>query len=216
MMTEIVVVGAGGHAKVCIELLVAMGELVAFCVGGTDAAGVCVGVPILAGDLHLARLRGEGYSRVFIAIGNNRLRERLAADAIAMGYELVSAVSPHAVISPSARLGAGVAVMAGCVINAEAEIGDLAIINTGATIDHDCRIGTAAHIAPQSALAGNVVVGRTSFLGIGCNVIPERTIGQRVIIGAGSVVISDIGDDVTAVGVPARIITEKHMNRTSS
>jgi UDP-perosamine 4-acetyltransferase len=206
MSNGIVIVGAGGHAKVCIELLHSMGERIAYCVGGRESPDQCVGIPVLKGDENLGRLRKADYSRIFVAIGSNSLRQRLAATAGEMGFQLVNAISPHAVISPTARLGAGIAVMAGAVINADATIADLAIINTGATVDHDCKIGKSAHIAPQSALAGGVVVGSLSFLGIGCKVIPEVKIGDRVTVGAGGVVISNIIDGATAVGVPARVI----------
>lgn len=202
----IVMVGAGGHAKVCIELLQAMGERVAFCVGGDDNGPVCRGVSVLQGDAHLARLLEEGYTRAFIAIGNNRLRLKLGRQAIAMGYSLVNAISPHAIISPSARLGTGIAIMAGAIINAEAELGNLAIINTGASIDHDCVIDAGVHLAPQCALAGNVHVGTGAFLGIGCRVIPEVRIGAGAILGAGSVAICDVPENATAVGVPAKPI----------
>ena len=208
MKTGIVVVGAGGHAKVCIELLQAMGEQVAYCVGGEDSPDLCVGIPVLKGDENLLRLREAGYSRLFVAIGSNRLREHLATLAVAQGYQLVNAISPQAVISPTAQLGVGIAVMAGAVINAETTIADLAIINTGATIDHDCQIGKAVHIAPQCGLAGNVAVGKHSFLGIGCKLIPGVLIGENVIIGAGGVVTSDINNNVTAAGVPARVIKQ--------
>lgn len=207
MNSEIIVVGAGGHAKVCIELLLAMGESVAYCVGATDSPDNCLGIPVMRGDENLSFLRNEGYSRVFVAVGSNRLRQRLGALCVEQGYQLVNAISPHALISPSATLGRGVAVMAGVVINAESVIEDLAIINTGATVDHDCRIGQAAHIAPQCALAGNVNVGDQSFLGVGCKVIPEIKIGDRVTVGAGAVVICHIESDATAVGVPARVFT---------
>jgi UDP-perosamine 4-acetyltransferase len=200
----VIVVGAGGHAKVCIESLRGMGEQVDFCVGDAQSQSVCVGVPVLSGDEHLERLHAEGYRRAFIAIGSNRLRERLADLAIAQGYELVNAISQHAVISPSVKLGTGIAVMSGAIINAEASIDSLAIINTGACVDHDCKIGKAAHVAPQCGLAGNVSVGSKSFLGIGSRVIPEISIGSGVMVGAGSVVITDISDDQTVVGVPAR------------
>lgn len=202
----IVMVGAAGHAKVCIELLRAMGEEVAFCVGGGDSAASCLGVQVLYGDEHLARLRAEGYTRAFIAVGANRVRVKLGHLAVGLGYTLVNAVSPHAVVSPSAQVGAGIAVMAGAIINAEAQIGDLAIINTGASIDHDCVVGAGAHVAPQCALAGNVQVGAGAFLGVGCKVVPDRRIGASAMVGAGSVVISDIPDGATAVGVPARQI----------
>lgn len=206
MNRDIVIVGGSGHAKVCIEILRSLGERVAFCVAGDDTFTDCVGVPVLVGDEHLDRLREQGYGRVFVAIGSSRLRQRLAAYCEKLGYEIVSAVSPQALISPTVHLGRGVAVMPGAVINADTVIGDLAIVNTGATIDHDCRIGAAVHIAPQCGLAGNVTVGDHSFLGVGTKVIDVIRIGERVMLGAGSVVVADIDSDVTAVGVPARVI----------
>lgn len=208
MKKGIIIIGAGGHAKVCIELLRAMGEEVSFCIGSEGAADLCLDIPVLQGDRHLSMLRQEGYSRIFIAIGSNSLRERLATMAINEGYALVNAISPQAIISPSARLGSGIAIMAGVVINAEATIADLAIINTGATVDHDCQIARAVHLAPQCALAGNVKVGSQSFLGIGSKVIPDIEIGEKVILGAGTVVISNIISDATVVGVPARILNK--------
>lgn len=204
MKSSVIIVGAGGHAKVCIELLREMGEQIAFCIGNSDSPEKCLGVKVLNGDEHLARLRSEGYYKIFIAIGSNKLRHSLGSYAQKLGFHLINAISTRAVISPTVKLGIGIAVMAGAVINAEAKIDDLAIINTGATVDHDCKIGKAVHLAPQSALAGNVVIGDYSFLGIGSNVIPEINIGKNVMVGAGGVVISDIASDITVVGVPAR------------
>lgn len=206
MKHSIIIVGAGGHAKVCIELLQAMGETVAFCIGGADSTDQCLQIPVLKGDEHLTSLRSEGYYRVFIAIGANHLRERLANLAMGQGYQLVNAISPQAVVSATAKLGMGIAIMPGAIINAETVLGDLAIVNTGATVDHDCRIGKAAHVAPQCVLAGNVSVGEQSFLGIGCKVIPEVNIAEQVTVGAGAVVITDIPPYAKAVGVPAKII----------
>lgn len=203
---EIIVLGAGGHAKVCIELLRAMGEKIAFCIGEKNSPDFCMNVNVLKGDENLNTLRTKGYFKLFVAIGSNKLRERLANFGIEQGYELVNAISPNAVISPSVNLGMGIAVMAGAVINAETTISNLAVINTGATVDHDCKIGTAVHIAPQCGLAGNVQVDQRSFLGVGCKVIPDISIGENVIIGAGSVVIHNIKNNVTAVGVPAKVI----------
>jgi len=206
LFNQIIVLGASGHAKVCIELLRAMGEEISFCVGIEESPDQCIGVPVLKGDENLDRLRSEGYYRAFIAIGSNHLRLRLALRVIGQGYQLVNAISPQAFISPTAHLGYGVAIMAGAVINSEASIGDLAIINTGAIIDHDCRIGKAVHIAPQCGLSGNVIIGDLSILGIGCKVIPKIQIGDQAIIGAGGVVISNINSGSTAVGVPAKVI----------
>lgn len=212
MKDGIVVIGAGGHAKVCVEILRAMGESVAYCVSDRGGPAECAGVPVLYGDEHIQRLWNDGYKAAFIALGSNSLRERLAKTVLEQGFRIVNAISPAATLSPSARLGLGVAIMAGAVVNAEALIADLAIVNTGATIDHDCHIGRAAHIAPQCALAGCVTIGAGSFLGIGCKVVPQMSIGENVVLGAGSVVISDIPAMVTAVGVPARILKQKANN----
>lgn len=206
MKNDIIVVGAGGHAKVCIELLQAQGDNISYCVGNPDSPDTCLGIPVLKSDDHLIALREEGYERVFIAIGSNPVRNKLAKKAVECGYHLVNAVSPAAVVSPSASLGVGIAIMAGAVVNAETQIGDLCIVNTGATIDHDCVIGQAVHIAPQCALAGNVQVGNLSFVGVGSKIIPGIHIGDSVMVGAGSVVISNIGPATTVVGVPAKAL----------
>ena len=209
MSADIVVVGAGGHAKVCVELLRAMGEQVAWCVGDAGSPPQCLGVPVLVGDEHLASLRQQGFHRLFVAIGSNRVRQKLGVLALELGYRLVNAISPRAVVSPSARLGQGIAIMAGAVINAEAAIADFVIVNTGASVDHDCNLGCAAHVAPHCALAGNVTLGERGFLGVGASVIPGINIGADAIVGAGAVVVVDVGPQVTAVGVPAKSIKHK-------
>lgn len=203
---RIIMVGAGGHAKVVIDLLRAMGKQVDYCIGNFESPKFCLEVPVLEGDEKLLYLRNQGYSKAFIAIGCNMLRQQMANMVLNMGYDLVNAISPNAMISPSVRIGNGVAVMTGAIINAASDIQDLTIVNTGATIDHDCKIGIGAHIGPQCALAGNVTVGNLSFLGVGSKVIPGIQIGPESILGAGSVVTRNIPGRVTAVGIPAKII----------
>ena len=203
-MNGIVVIGAGGHAKVVIETLRATGREVACCVAGKSVDGI--GVPMLRGDEHLAALRAKGHGQAIVAIGDNTLRARLAEQVLAAGYELVSAISPHAVISPSVKLGRGVVILPGAIVNAGAVINDLAIINSGAVVEHDCHVGLGAHLGPLCGLAGNVSIGRLAFLGLGAKVIPGVKIGAGTILGAGAVVIEDLPENVTAVGVPARIV----------
>lgn len=188
-----------------------MGESVACCVGGDDSDPFCLDIEVYRGDEHLTRLRQAGHDTAFIAIGSNALRQRLGALARQLGYRLANAISPAAVISPSARLGNGIAIMAGAVINAESSIADLAIINTCASIDHDGRIGEAVHIAPHCALAGNVTVADRAFLGVGCKVIPGISIGQDVVAGAGSVIVRDIAPRARVAGIPAKSITRNEI-----
>lgn len=205
---RLIVVGAGGHAKVVIELLRAMGERFEI-LGLVDQDATprqVLDLPVLGDDQALAALRDQGADLAFIAVGNNALRQQLGDTVRALGYRLVNAISPAASVSPSAVLGQGIAIMAGAVVNAEAVIGDMAILNTGALIDHDVRLGLASHVAPGCALAGNVTVGDRAFLGVGVNVIPEITIGADSVVGAGSSVIEDLPEGVLAVGTPARIV----------
>jgi UDP-perosamine 4-acetyltransferase len=205
----VVIVGSGGHAKVVIELVRAGGNnLIVGCTGLAEVGFVLSEVPILGTDTVLPALRAKGVRNAFVAIGNNRRRRQLLAQISELGFDFINAVSPKAVVSPSATLGRGIAVMAGAVINASARIGDGAIINTNASVDHDCRIGNGAHIGPGSTLAGNVEVGCEAFLGVATCVIPGIRVGSRTIIGAGSVVVRDIPDDVTAMGAPARVISD--------
>ncbi len=81
--------------------------------------------------------------------------------------------------------------------------------NTNAAVDHDCLIGDYAHVGPGVSLAGNVTVGEGAFLGIGSVAIMGSTIGRWSTVGAGAAVVHDIPDNVTAVGLPARIIKRK-------
>ena len=202
----IVVVGAGGHAKVCIELLQASGHDVAYAVGGADSADTCVGVTVVRGDEYLVRLLQNGHSRAFVAVGSNPTRRRLADYVRQLGYKLENAISPDSIISRSVVLGEGVAVMAGAVINACSVIHDYAIINTGAVVDHDCSIGVAAHIAANCALAGNVAVGACAFIGVEQMSYQKSMLRATRSWGRGAWVIRDVAAGDTVVGAPARSI----------
>jgi len=206
----VIVMGAGGHAKVIIDMLIDRNDCrLAGCVTNETGAADLLGLPRLGNDDDLARLLASGLGRVFVAIGDNRVRAERLQHVRGLGFTIVNAISRHAIVSARATLGVGVAIMPGAVINVDAIVSDGAIINTGATVDHDCRIGLCAHIAPGTHLAGTVTVGEGTFVGVGTSVIPRRSIGAWSTIGAGSAVVRDIGDGVTAVGVPARVI-RKH------
>ncbi|MCE5310919.1 MAG: acetyltransferase [Acidobacteriales bacterium] len=205
MKEPVIVLGAGGHAKVVIEILEEQERFqIAGCVS-RDPGGELLGVPILGDDGILPALHADGLRKAFVAIGDNRARLDAMERAAAAGFELVNAVSRHSVISPRVSLGRGVAVMPGAVVNVLSRIGDGAIINTGATVDHDCDIGRCAHVAPGTNLAGSVVIGEGVFLGIGSRVLPCVTVGAWTTVGAGAVVISDLPGGVTAIGVPAMV-----------
>ena len=204
---KLLVFGAGGHAKVVIDIIERQGS--------HDIAGVVdddakrkgerfFGYPLLGTRAELPQLHAAGVRHAIVAIGNNDLRAAIAALFTQQGWQFATAVHPSASISRGVELAPGCVIMAGCVINADARLGAHVIVNTGATIDHDCRIADSVHIAPGCHLCGGVSVGRESFLGAGSTVTPGVNIGSKVIVGAGSAVIRDVADETKVSGVPAR------------
>jgi UDP-perosamine 4-acetyltransferase len=207
----VVGVGAGGHAKVVVEILRAMGgyEVIGLLDARRESWGTQIlGVPVLGDDALLAEIYERGVRHAFIGLGtvkNSAPRVALYEKVRAMGFEIVRALHPQALISPSAQIGDGPTVMAGAVINADAHIGDDVIVNTGAIVEHDCTLGHHVHVATGARLAGAVSVGAGSHIGIGASVRQGVKIGSRSVVGAGAVVVHDVPDDVTVMGVPARI-----------
>lgn len=205
---KVIGLGAGGHAKVLIDALRLAGQVEI--VGLLDPAHVgetVAGVPVLGGDDQLPRLRAEGVSGAFVGlggVGDNSPRILLYNRLLAAGFTPVSAIHPSAVIAPSARLGQGVAVMAGAIVNPDAQLGDNVIINTGAIVEHDCEIGSHAHISPGAVLSGGVRVGTGAHIGAGATVRQSLHIGEQAVIGAGAVVTRDVPAETVVVGVPAK------------
>lgn len=198
---DIVIVGAGGHAKAVAAVADALGYHV---LGFADlrAGADFFGRPVkLLGywpaDVPLA-----------VAIGNAAHRCRLVGELASQGRTLPVLVHPRAVVDPSAALGRATVVMPGAVVGADARIGAGAIVNTGATVDHDCRLGDFVHVAPGAHLAGEVAVGEGSWIGIGAAIVQQTTIGAWTMVGAGAVVLGDLPNEVTAVGVPAKVIRQ--------
>jgi UDP-perosamine 4-acetyltransferase len=203
---RVAVIGAGGHAAVVIDTFLACDDefevIGAFEIDSRRTGGQLLGVPIRP-ESDLASLVEAG-ARVFVAIGDNAIRQRLIEHVMRDVENLINALHPAATISPHARLGRGVAVMAGAVINARAVIGDGVIVNTGATVDHDCVVERFAHIAPGVSLGGGVHVGAGSLVGIGASVLPSISIGDWSVVAAGAVVTKTVPEAVRVAGVPAR------------
>ena len=208
-MIRVVGIGAGGHAKVVIDILRLMGghEIVGLLdadkvLWGTDV----LGVRVLGDDSLLPQLYEQGIRDAFIGVGtvgDTQPRVRLYDAARKQGFRIVQAIHPRAVIAPSAEIGHGPTVMAGAVINPDARLGDNVIVNTAAVVEHDCVIGHHVHIAIGAILAGTVTVGLGAHIGAGACVIQGITIGERAVIGANSVVTYDIPPYSIAMGAPA-------------
>jgi UDP-perosamine 4-acetyltransferase len=210
-MTPVVGFGAGGHAKMVIEIIRCLPEYEI--VGLLEArqefwSTTVLGVEVLGNDSLMSELRERGIAHAFIGVGtvgDVSRRRRLYEQAIGFGFQIVPAIHRAAVISTSARIGNGPTVMAGAIVNAHSLIGDNVIVNTGAILEHDCVIGDHAHVATGARLAGGVQVGPCAHIGLGALIRQEIRIGRDAIVGAGAVVVKDVPDGTTVFGVPARV-----------
>lgn len=204
---NIVVIGAGGHARSVCDVLLMQGRHQILGLVDPEAAEGFYDLPVLGGDEVLPELLARGCAQgALVAIGSNRIRRRITEKLMDLGYEMVTAISPRAVVSPFARVEPGTVVMHGAVIGASARVGRGCIINTNCSLDHDDEVGDFCHIAPGVAISGTVRIGSESFVGTGARIIDGITLGERVMLGAGAVAIRDIPSGHTAVGVPARSI----------
>lgn len=202
-MYGVVIVGNGGHARACVDAWSTDAELAPAGYTG-PAEGDVLGLTYLGDDSDLAALVAAGATTAFVALGSNRLREKVSIDCLAAGLSLATIVAPTAQIGQTAALGAGTIVLHRAVVGARAVVGDGCIINTSSSIDHDCVVGDYAHIAPGVHISGTVRIGAGAMIGVGASIIPGITIGEGATVGAGAVVIRDVPPGRTVVGVPAR------------
>lgn len=208
----VVIIGAGGHAAVVADILLARGEykvaaLVDFLANENSSK---FDLPVWSKAHWLASDIREGV----VGIGTNSTREFATQELreCAPDFNYCTAIHPNAVVSTSATIGVGSVVMAGAVVNPFAQVGMHCIINSAATLDHECKLANFSSVAPRSVFGGNVSLGERSFVGIGACVKHGITIGKDSVIGAGSVVIEDIPDEVVAFGSPCKIQRSRRLD----
>ena len=197
------VIGSGGHAKVVIAALLALGKPIEGVLDddpqthGKNVLGLIVkgGTELLSFYLQ---------PRAIIAIGSNRTRQQIAQRFPKTLWETL--VHPKAWVDSSARVAQGSVVLAGAVVQAEAVIGEHCIVNTCTSVDHDCFLDSFVHLAPGVHLAGNVRVSEGGFCGVGSRAVPGVVIGAWSIVGAGATVVRSTPDHTISVGTPAQVI----------
>jgi sugar O-acyltransferase (sialic acid O-acetyltransferase NeuD family) len=206
---DVVIVGAGGHGKVVLDILRAMDQhrIAGFLDADATLAGNVIGGAKVLGHVNLLpKLRMQKIRGAIIAIGDNRVRASYAKLVLDAKLELINAIHPAATVSPTATLGKNVVVAARATVCTEAKVGDSVIANTGCIIDHECEVGPAAHICPGALLAGRARVGAGAFVGLGARILPCLSVGEFAVVGAGTTVLRDVLPGTTVVGTPARVI----------
>jgi acetyltransferase EpsM len=166
------------------------------------AGGTLAGRPVIWVD-ELGAHAGE-WSAV-CAIGTPERRGYIEQVA-GLGIEFATVVHPSAVVSPSARLGAGCIVSPGVVVGAHSAVGAHVILNRGVLVGHHTRVGSYATLSPAANVAGCVEIGDAAYIGMGSIVIDRRTVGAGALVAAGAVVVRDVPDGTRVQGVPARAV----------
>ena len=197
----IVIFGAGGHARVIIDLI-RQGrpdlDVVGLVDDAPDAPEQVLGVPVLGDRETLVEMHHQGVALAALGVGavpHTGLRADLYEQLAEIGFEMPALIHPDASVAPSATIGRGAQIFAGAVVSANAQVGRNAIINSGAVISHDCRVGDHAHITPGALLAGAVEVGERSVIGMGATIYLGVRVGAAVVVANGETILSDVGDD---------------------
>jgi sugar O-acyltransferase (sialic acid O-acetyltransferase NeuD family) len=208
-MENVVIYGAGGLGREVLEILKAQNskkkrKILGFIDDKKTKGQLINGFPVL-GDTDWFCINHQN-SGCLVAIGDPEIRCRVVKKLTNNNINFTNAVHPSAVLSDSVSLGENVIICAGVVLTANVTIGSHVVLNANSTIGHDVIIEDYCSIMPSATINGNSHIMTGANFGSGATGIQNITVGEWSIIGAGAVVIKDIPDRVTAVGIPAKII----------
>ena len=208
MAKPVIIIGAGGHAKVIVNALQLSGVNI---IGLTDANNALHGTSVLdcpvLGDDEIIRTYEKTGLNLVVGVGStepDEIRRYIFERFLNDGYSFLTCVHPAAIVAPDVELGIGTQIMAGAIVQPGCMIGMNSIINTSASIDHDCRVGDHAHIAPGAILGGTVTVGNGAHIGTNATVIENVFVGSEAMVAAGACVTSDIDSNARVAGIPAK------------
>jgi sugar O-acyltransferase (sialic acid O-acetyltransferase NeuD family) len=207
---KLLVIGSSGHASVLVDAIEVAGqyEVIGY-LDDTEARGTTRrGRPILGAFADVASICAQQLiEHVVIAVGDNWWRRKVYCDLIknCPNLKFPAIKHPSAVVSPSAQIGKGSAVLAGAHVGPGSRVGEFCILNTGSSMDHDCALHNFASVAPGAFMGGLVEIGECSAIGVGASISDRISIGRYAVIGTGAVVVRNVPDLVVAYGNPARV-----------
>ncbi|MBM4398813.1 MAG: acetyltransferase [Candidatus Cloacimonetes bacterium] len=209
MKKPVIVIGAGGHAKILIDILMLSSEYYLEAVIGREdeTAETILGHQILKGDTYLEEYLAKGINHAAIGIGaytDNHRRKEIFDRIKGIGFFIVNLIHPSAIISDSVIMGDGAVIFAGVVANPDVIIGSNVIIATGSTIDHETIIEDHVLVSAGVTVGAGDLIGEGSLLALGSNIISRVSIGKYSLVAAGAVVTCDIPDRTTVYGIPAK------------
>lgn len=205
----LVLLGAGGHARVLYALAVSAGHpVIGLCDPDLAAQGEThwYGVPVLGGDEALDDIdpAGTGLINGIGQLVGSRLRERIYTRMQVAGFRFPPLIHPTAWVAADVTLADGAQVMAGSIVQPGCTIGENSILNTRAGIDHDCTLGAHVHIAPGATLCGSVRVDEHAFIAAGAVLIQGLHVGAGAVVGAGATLTRNLAAGQTLIGASGR------------
>lgn len=195
-MTEIVLIGSGGHAKSCFEVIRTKKNLKV--VGYVSNLREKVKIfRYLGTDKDLIKIRKK-YHNVHLGIGfikNYKLRLSIINKLKKLKFFFPKIISNNSLVSKNAKIGNGTIVMNFCIVNYDAQIGENSIINNKALIEHDVKIGSNCHISTSVTINGNCEIGNNTFIGSGTIINNGVKIGNNCVVGSGLTIKKDLCDN---------------------
>ena len=201
MSKNVVILGAGGHAKVIADIIIKNGDKLIGFLDDNKVGTVFLDYSVIGKIDDTLNFPTDTY--FIVGIGSNQIRKLFDNTYHLLWYK---AIHPFTQIADDVFIDDGTTIMANAVINSSSVIGRHCIVNTGAIVEHDNILENYVHVSPNATLCGTVKVGELSHIGAGSTIINNIDICTNVIVGAGAVVVKDLPANCTAVGAPARAI----------
>lgn len=202
---KILLVGAGGHAKSCIDVIEQEGkfEIAGLIIPDLDTEKNVLNYPFVGTDNDLENLKSD-YDYALISVGfikspDNRIS--LYHKLKDIGFILPSIISSHAYVSSHSEIGEGTIVMHGVIINAGSIVGENCIVNSNALLEHDVVVGSQTHISTGVIINGDVNIGCGVFIGSNTTVKNGVNIEDNCTIGFGNKIRNDLNEK-TYMGTP--------------
>ena len=165
------------------------------------------GYPVL-GDIGLLENENQKIAAV-IGIADPVMKKNVKERIKSPNITFPALVSKDAWISNEVTIGDGAVIYPGVTIDYHVRIGDFVLVNKNCSLGHDSQLSRFSTLAPGVCLAGFTHLEECVNIGINAATKQNVHIGKGSIIGGMSMVIKDMPENVTAVGVPARIIKQK-------
>ena len=207
-MTNIILLGAGGHCKSAIEIIETLSDYQIKGVLDANEKGFVFEYPILGSDDQISSFAKDNNFIITVgSIKSTKIREHIAKKVLNSNGIFATVISKNAIVSKRATIKFGTLIFNFAHINSNCQIGENCILNTSCNIEHDCSIGDFTHVSTGAMINGGCKIGKRCFIGSNATIANCINICDDVIIGAGAVVINDICGDCT-IGAGALIIKD--------